>query len=406
MIPRTLASKLQQLAGQFPVVTVTGPRQSGKTTLVRATFPDLPYVSLETPDTRLFAVEDPRGFLAHYGQGAIFDEVQRAPELFSYLQTWVDEHPQSRFILTGSLHFLLMERISQSLAGRTAVLHLLPFSLEELRAAGWAFPDYETAIFQGQYPPIYDRGIAPRDFYLAYIQTYVERDIRLLRQITDFDAFLRFVQLCAGRVGQILNITSLAADAGISPNTAKAWLSVLEASFILYRVRPWFKNITKRLVKAPKLYFYDTGLLAALVGIREPREIAFHYLKGPLFENLIINECLKFHFHRGERQWPHFWRDHRGREIDCLVPMEPPLLVEIKAGKTLNWSYFEHLRYWRRTLNLPVEQGMVVYGGEQTLNTREGLLLSWRDLGPLYRRLAPAPRQGDGTMKPEEPHTA
>ncbi len=287
MIARTLLPKLLSQARAFPVVTLTGPRQSGKTTLVRAAFPDMPYVSLEAPDMRQFALSDPRGFLANYPGGVILDEVQHVPDLFSYIQVIVDENRQARFILTGSSNFLLMERISQSLAGRTAVLTLLPFSFEELPPGPEA---YEERIFCGGYPPLYDRGLTPTDFYPAYIQTYVEKDVRLLKNIGDLNAFIQFTQLCAGRIGQPINYASLASDAGISPNTAKSWLSVLEAAYVLYRLQPFYRNFNKRLIKSPKLYFYDTGLACSLLGIRSAEQVGLHYLKGALFENLIISE--------------------------------------------------------------------------------------------------------------------
>ncbi len=384
MIPRTLTAKLIALARQYPAVMLTGPRQSGKTTLVRAAFPDWPYVSLEEPDIRQFALDDPRGFLSNYPDGVILDEVQRTPDLFSYIQSIVDRKPTARFILTGSSNFLLMERISQSLAGRTAVLHLLPFSLSELAQGGYTFERYENLIFRGQYPPLYDRSLSPADFYPSYIQTYIERDVRLLKNIGDLDTFVRFTRLCAGRTGQLLNYTGLANDAGISPNTARAWISILEASWIVYRLRPWHRNFNKRLVKAPKLYFYDTGVVCSLLGIRDAGQVSTHYLKGALFENLVIGELVKRRFHRGDRRFPFFWRDSRGREIDCLLTEgEEVLPVEIKAGKTMDGSYFDNLHYWLKLAGLPDERGVVVYGGDRSLTTRWGRLLSWRDLKEL-----------------------
>jgi len=381
MIERTLTSRLVALAQKFPVVTLTGPRQSGKTTLVRATFPALPYVSLEEPDIRQIALTDPRGFLANFPDGAVLDEVQRTPELFSYLQHIVDEKRTAQFILTGSSNFLLLERISQSLAGRTAILHLLPLSLEELPPGD---ASYEQVIFRGRYPRIYDRDIAPTDFYPAYIQTYVERDVRLMKDIGDLDAFIRFVQLCAGRVGQLLNYTSLANDAGISPNTARAWLSVLESSYILYRLQPYHRNFNKRLVKSPKLYFHDTGVACSLLGIRDESQVNLHYLKGALFENLVINEFIKRNFHRGDNWQPYFWQDSQGREIDCLLVAGEVLRpIEIKAGKTLATSYFDNLNYWRSLLNAPQAPAYVVYGGDRSLQTGAGALVSWRELASI-----------------------
>ena len=381
MIKRTLTPKLTDLAQKFQVITLTGPRQSGKTTLVRAAFPSLAYVSLEEPDIRQIALTDPRGFLANYPAGAILDEIQNTPELFSYIQTIVDNDRNVQFILTGSSNFLLMEKISQTLAGRTAILHLLPFSFSELANSAHAFDKYETLIFNGQYPRIYDRDILPVDFYPAYIQTYVERDVRMMKNIGNINAFIQFIQLCAGRTGQLLNYSSLASDAGISPNTAKSWISILEASYILYRLQPYHKNFNKRLVKSPKLYFYDTGVACSLLGIREESQVNLHYLKGALFENLIINEFIKQSFHRGERRYPYFWQDSRGKEIDCLlVDGETILPVEIKSGKTMSNSYFENLGYWRKLADIPEDAGYVVYGGEQSMRTSLGTFVSWRQL--------------------------
>ncbi len=378
MIERTLASKVTSLAQKFQVITLTGPRQSGKTTLVRATFPDLPYVSLEEPDIRQIALTDPRGFLSNYPNGVILDEIQNTPELFSYLQRIVDENRQIQFILTGSSNFLLMEKISQTLAGRTAVLHLLPFSLQELEPLA---DSYENLIFKGQYPRIYDRAIPPSDFYPSYIQTYVDRDVRMIKNIGDINAFIQFTQLCAGRIGQPLNNASLANDAGISPNTAKSWLSILESSYILYRLQPYHRNFNKRLIKSPKLYFYDTGVACSLLGIREQEQVNLHYMKGSLFENLILNEFIKRSFNRGENCLPYYWQDNHGKEIDCLlVNGEKVTAVEIKSGKTISTSYFENLNYWRSLAALPENQEYVVYGGEQSMQTSAGTLISWKDL--------------------------
>ncbi|MBC8496037.1 MAG: ATP-binding protein, partial [Chloroflexi bacterium] len=364
MIERTLTPKLITLAQKFQVITLTGPRQSGKTTLVKAAFPSLPYVSLEEPDIRQVALTDPRGFLSNYTAGAILDEIQNTPELFSYIQTIVDDNRDAQFILTGSSNFLLMEKISQTLAGRTAILHLLPFSFSELESSSFTADQYETLIFRGQYPRIYDRDIAPIDFYPSYIQTYVERDVRMIKNIGDINAFIQFIQLCAGRTGQLINYTSLANDAGISPNTAKAWISILETSYIVYRLQSYHKNFNKRLVKSPKLYFYDTGVACSLLGIRDENQVNLHYMKGALFENLVINEFIKRSFHQGERRYPYFWQDSRGKEIDCLlVDGEAIVPVEIKSGKTISSSYFDNLKYWRKLANMPGDEGYVVYGG-------------------------------------------
>lgn len=381
MIPRTLHPKLVSLAQAFQVVTLTGPRQSGKTTLVRAAFPDWPYVSLEAPDVRQFALTDPRGFLANYPEGVILDEVQRTPDLFSYIQAIVDENRRAHFILSGSSNFLLMERLSQTLAGRTAILTLLPFSFEEVPPGA---EPYEERIFRGSYPPIYDRNLPPADFYPAYIQTYVEKDVRLVKNVDDLNAFIRFTQLCAGRIGQVLNYSSLASDAGVSPNTAKAWLSVLETAYIVYRLQPFHRNFNKRLIKSPKLYFYDTGLACSLLGIRSPEQVGVHYLKGALFENLILNEFLKRRLHRGEARSPYFWQDRQGREVDCLLEEGERLLaVEIKAGKTLSGSYFDGLKAWQRIAATQAGTAYVVYGGDDSMQTSQGMLVGWRELAQI-----------------------
>lgn len=378
MIERTLAAKMISLAQKFQVITLTGPRQSGKTTLVRTVFPALPYVSLEEPDIRQVALTDPRGFLSNYPSGAVLDEVQNTPELFSYIQRLVDENRQIQFILIGSLNFLLMEKINQTLAGRTAVLYLLPFSFKELEPLD---QPYESLIFKGQYPRIYDRNIAPADFYPSYIQTYVERDVRLMKNIGDLNAFIQFTRLCAGRIGQLLNYASLAGDAGVSPNTARSWLSVLESSYILYRLQPYHRNFNKRLVKSPKLYFYDTGVACSLLGIRAEEQVHLHYMKGSLFENLILNEFIKRSFNRGENRQPYFWQDNHGKEVDCLlVNGEGVVPVEVKSGKTVSASYFNHLKHWRLLAGLPESSGYVVYGGEESLQTSFGALVSWREL--------------------------
>ncbi|MHB8135963.1 MAG: ATP-binding protein [Anaerolineaceae bacterium] len=384
MIERTLTSKMLLLAEKFQVITLTGPRQSGKTTLVKAAFPSLPYVSLEDPDIRQFALSDPRGFLSNYPVGAILDEIQNTPELFSYIQGLVDGDRQIRFILTGSSNFLLMEKISQTLAGRTAVLNLLPFSLKELEPLD---EPYEICIFKGQYPRIYDRDISPTDFYPSYIQTYVDRDVRLIKNIGDMNTFILFTQLCAGRIGQPLNYASLASDTGISPNTAKSWLSILESSFILYRLQPYHRNFNKRLVKSPKLYFYDTGLACSLLGIREQEQVRTHYLKGSLFENLILNEFIKRNFNRGENRPLYYWQDNHGKEIDCVLENDKGITpIEIKSGKTISTSYFENLKYWQALANIPEKQGVVVYGGDQSMQTSAGQLVSWRELEKILGR--------------------
>lgn len=385
MIKRAIETKLLALAEKFQVISLMGPRQSGKTTLVRHAFGDFPYVSLEDPGTRQFALADPRGFLENYPTGVILDEVQNTPELLSYIQSIVDEDRKRQFILTGSANFLLMEKISQTLAGRTAVLDLLPFSMQELTNENVKFEQYETLIFKGQYPRIYDRDIAPTDFYPSYIRTYVERDVRMIKNIENTNDFVRFLKLCAGRTGQLLNYTSLADDVGISVNTVKAWFSVLESSYIVYRLQPFYKNFNKRIIKSPKLYFYDTGLAASLLDIQDENQLRSHYLRGALFENLIINEFIKQNFNQGIRNYPYFWQDHRGKEIDCLLVERDEITpIEIKSGKTISSHYFDNLQYWRELTKAPQAETYVVYGGDKTLKNNLGILLSWKNLAEIH----------------------
>ncbi|RMG66033.1 MAG: ATP-binding protein, partial [Bacteroidetes bacterium] len=292
----------------------------------------------------------------------------------------VDTNPDLRYYLSGSQHFLMSEKISQSLAGRTSVLHLLPFSLAELATGGFAFDRFEDALFRGQYPRIYDRDIAPGDFYPAYVQTYIERDVRQMKNIADFDAFYRFLRLCAGRIGQPLNVSSLAQDASISSQTAKAWLSVLQASFLVFYLRPHFRNFSRRLVKSPKLYFYDTGLLCYLLGIESADQLFTHYLRGNLFENFVLANLLKYRLHRGQPSNLHFWLDKNSREIDCLIEKGENLRpVEVEGGQTAKQAYFKNIKAWHALSGLQ-EKGYVIYGGDQSLEMPDGRLLSWRDM--------------------------
>lgn len=380
MIPRAIQEKIRQLAAKFPVVSVTGPRQSGKTTLIRAMFPDYHYESLENPDTRIFAVSDPRRFLDK--EKMIIDEIQRVPELFSYIQSITDEKNKSgQFIISGSQSFLLNQHISQSLAGRVAVFNLLPLSLVELQQQQLLPGNWEELIFKGFYPRLYDRNLEPADFYPNYIQTYLERDVRLLQNIHDQTLFIRFLKLCAGRTGQLLNLNSLANDCGISPNTAKSWISVMEASFIIFRLEPHYRNFNKRIIKSPKLYFIDTGLAVSLLGLQSESQLSSHYLRGALFENLILSEFLKSRFNRGLRNNCFFWRDNKGIEIDCIVENGDRLTpVEIKSGTSFDKDFFKNLTYWNRLSGNPDENAYVVYGGDMRRDTKSGVLLGWREL--------------------------
>ncbi|HRZ97693.1 MAG TPA: ATP-binding protein, partial [Paludibacter sp.] len=319
MIERELKTKLVALATKYPIVTLTGPRQSGKSTLLRNTFPEYNYVSLENTENRLLAQSDPNGFLATYADKTIIDEAQLVPVLFSYLQTHTDiQGKVGMYLLAGSQNFLLMESITQSLAGRTAVLKLLPFSRYELQNANVRKINIDEEIFTGCYPRIYDKKIYPTDFYPYYIQTYIERDVRQLKHIGDLNKFILFLKMCAGRIGQLLNLSSLANECGIAVTTAQSWISVLESSYIVYLLRPDHNNYSKRLVKTPKLYFYDTGLACSLLNIIHAEQISTHFLRGALFENMVINEFVKKSLNAGHEPQLSFWRDKTGNEVDLI----------------------------------------------------------------------------------------
>ena len=364
LLTRTAEKELRTLAGQFKAVAVVGPRQSGKTTLVRMAFPDKAYVSLENPDTRRFAIEDPRGFIAGYPDGAILDEIQRTPDIFSYLQQVLDENKgKGRFIITGSNNFLLQENISQSLAGRVGYLYLLPLSINELPKHNLSVNEQ---IHKGFYPAMYEQEGQTEvgKYYLNYIRTYIERDVRLIRIVTDLYTFERFLRLCAGRTGQLLNMNSLAVETGVDNKTIGAWLSVLEASFVVFRLQPYHKNYNKRIVKMPKLYFYDTGVASALLGIENPDQLALHPFRGGLFENMIIVDFLKSRYNKGKPNNLYFWRDSLGTEIDLLVEKANSLLpIEIKSGQTITDDYFKSMSAWLRISGM--EKGWVIYAGDE-----------------------------------------
>lgn len=388
MIPRTAHNTLMRLAKGFPVLAITGPRQSGKTTLAKSAFPDKPYLTLEDPDTRLFAENDPRGLLASYPEGLILDEAQRAPQIFSYLQGVVDNHLVSgKYILTGSQQFGLLSGITQSLAGRVGMVQLLPFAMDELLAAGILPDTADQLMLYGMYPPLYDRDLAPADWFPAYINTYIERDVRQLINVRDLSAFQRFVRMCAARCGQLLNLSSLATDCGISHNTAAAWLSVLEASYIIFLLRPHFSNFNKRLVKTPKLYFLDTGLAAWLLGIREQGQMAFHAQRGALFENLVITEFLKGRFNQGQQADLYFWRDSRGLEVDLLLDDGASLTpVEIKSGQTIAADSLTSLKKWCELSGTTESPALLVYGGNRELANGNIAIIPWRKLAELTAR--------------------
>jgi hypothetical protein len=357
MILRTLENKLKELSKKFPVISITGPRQSGKTTLVRHAFTDYHYVSLEEPDTRLYAQSDPRGFLNNHPDGLIIDEVQRVPELFSYIQSIVDD------------------------SKKTGQLKLLPFSLDELKNANVHPAKFEPLLLKGFYPRLYDKKIAPEDYYPYYIQTYLERDVRQIKNITDLNAFNRFLKLCAGRIGQLVNLSALGQETGITHSTIKAWISLLEASYILFLLYPHHHNFSKRLVKSPKLYFFDTGLACSLLGITQTKQIETHYLRGSIFENMVISDIFKSYTNKGQEPPVTFWRDKTGHEIDLIIDTGNVLqTLEIKSGQTISNSFFKDLYYFKDLSGQTGQSSTVIYGGDKNQTWNDIRVISWQNL--------------------------
>ncbi len=383
MIQRVLERRLRALAKKFPVVTVTGPRQSGKTTLCQAVFPDLPYVSLEAPDVRAFATQDPRGLLATYPDGAVLDEVQRTPELLSYIQTEVDSRRQmGRYVLTGSANFTLLGSLSQSLAGRTALLTLLPLGWEELRGLPSAPTDLFEVLYRGSYPATFDRDLRPGDWYAGYVTTYLERDVRAILDVGDLLSFQTFLRLSAGRTSQLVNFSALGADAGITHNTAKAWLGALETGYLVWRLAPFFANLGSRLVKTPKLHFLDTGLICYLLGIHSPAQLRNHPLRGPIFETWVVSEILKARLHRGLAPASFFFRDSKGSEVDLVLELAQSFVaIETKSGQTLAEDFFKTLRTFEQAaLQAPVPRparSYVIYGGTELQHRSHAKALPW-----------------------------
>ena len=386
MIVRTLETKLRELAGYYPAVVVTGPRQSGKTTLCQMTYPEKPYVSLEALDIRDFAQSDPRGFLAQYTGGAVLDEIQHVPELLTYLQSDIDALPEpGRFILTGSQHFGLSQSISQSLAGRCGILVLLPPSIKELSAFPSAPDDLFSQLWQGAYPRIYDRNIPAHQWLADYTATYVQRDVRQVINIGDLQAFTGFLRLCAGRTAQEINLSTLGSDAGISHNTARAWLSVLETSYIVHRLPAWHANIRKQIVKTPKLHFFDSGLVCYLLGIREPEQLHLHPLRSAIFESWVVSEIHKTCVHSGQQPNLFHYREARGPEIDLLIEQGDELLaVEIKSGATITKDFFRNLKHFSKRMRNGSKvrsiQSHVVYGGDNSQVRSDAQVTSWCDI--------------------------
>ncbi|MBI4649369.1 MAG: ATP-binding protein [Bacteroidia bacterium] len=387
MIEREISPVIKKMAEKYPVISLTGPRQSGKTTLLKHIFPEYQYFILENPETRLLAINDPQNFIIRCGEKAIIDEIQHAPELFSYIQITVDEKKiPGQFILSGSQNFLLHEKISQSLAGRAAILKLLPLSISEIQNVGIQGKEYETLLFNGLYPGLYDLQIESRYFYPNYIETYLERDVRSIKQITNLADFIRFLQLCAARTGNLLNLSSLAQDAGISVNTAKSWISVLEASYIIFLLQPYYKNFNKRIVKMPKLYFYDVGLAVSLLRIETVSQLNTHYHIGSLFENLIITEFVKYRYNQGLQTNCYFWRDNKGEEIDCIVEKALGLVpIEIKSSKTFNYSFLNNIKFWNALTGNPPENSYIIYGSNNDYIASDVNVYSWMNLSKLIR---------------------
>lgn len=369
MIQRDAEKELITLSLQFKAVVVTGPRQSGKTTLVRSVFKDKPYANLENPDLRSFAHDDPRGFLANYPDGAILDEVQRVPEIFSYLQQILDEkNIPGLFILTGSNNFLIQENISQTLAGRVGYLFLLPLSLNEISDKS----DINKLIFTGCYPALHGTLSDPSRFYANYIRTYVERDVRMIKNITDLYAFERFLKLCAGRIGQLLNMSSLAVEVGVDMKTISSWLTVLETGFIIFRLQPYFENFNKRVVKMSKIYFYDTGLASSLLGIENYSQLILNPLRGSLFENAVIVDFLKDRYNKGKSNNLFFWRDSTGNEIDLILSGDSKKIpVEIKSGHTISNEFSKGILFWNKITDS--NGGFVIYSGDELQRRSNGI---------------------------------
>jgi len=381
-IPRQIAPIIKAQQSKFSVLAVTGPRQSGKTTLLKVLFNDYRYVSLENPDTRAFAMDDPIGFLNKYDQKIIFDEVQRAPLLFSYIQGRVDESRQmGQYILSGSQNFHLINSITQTLAGRVALFKLLPLDFTELKAPGLLDHSYTAASVKGFYPAIFDRDIDPVVFYANYLQTYIEKDVTELANLKDIKAFRTFLSLCAGRAGQLVNFSALANECDISHNTAKAWLSILESSYIIFFLQPYHQNFNKRLVKSPKLYFYDTGLLNYLLGIRTANDLEESRLKGPVFENMVVAEYQKKNHHLYLHQDYYFWQDSNAHEVDLLIKAISGFLAfEIKATQTISSGLFTEMdRFGQIAAPAEVDKTLI-YGGLENEKRTKYNVLSWRNI--------------------------
>jgi predicted AAA+ superfamily ATPase len=380
-IQRVLASQITDALSKYPIVAITGPRQSGKTTLAQMVAPEFTYVNLEDISLRDFAKNDPKGFLETYSHGVIIDEIQYAPNLFSYLQVFTDKRQlNGEYIITGSQNFLLLEQITQSLAGRISLFNLLPFSVDELKAGSFIFDNWEEYLLYGSYPRKWVNNIDAFDFYDNYLKTYVERDVRLIKNITNLDVFQKFIQLLAGRTGQLFNQSSLGNELGVDNKTINAWMNLLEISFIAFRLQPYHQNFSKRIVKTPKVYFYDTGLLAYLLGIRTVHDLQLHFAKGQLFENFVLLEKIKQTWNSKSYEKYYFWRDTRGSEIDILMERNQQLnAIEIKSGKTIHPDFFKSLHSFKKIK--PDTPLFLVYGGQELQKRSDCTVLGFNDLG-------------------------
>ncbi|NOZ36201.1 MAG: ATP-binding protein [Chlorobi bacterium] len=381
MVNRIISKEILRLSEKLPVITITGPRQSGKTTLVKQIFKNYTYINLEDAAIRDFAKQDIIGFFQKYNSKIIIDEAQNVPEIFSQIQTIVDNSKEKgQFILTGSQNFLLLEKISQSLAGRTAIFNLLPFSVNELKNTKYHNIKYEQYIQKGFYPRLYDENLNPEDWLPDYINTYIERDVRKIINVSDLNRFRAFLKICAGHTGQIINLSKIGNEVGISHNTAQKWLSVLETSFIIFFLHPYYKNFNKRIIKSPKLYFYDTGLACSLMNIRNAEQLDYHFAKGSLFETFIISEIKKQKFNGLLQGDIYFWRESNNNEIDCIIDSGNKLkAIEIKSGRTIRSDFFKNLTFFKNiTKNIDTET-FLVYGGDEIQERTEHTVLNWQN---------------------------
>lgn len=378
MLPRLVSNKLKNLFQKFPILAILGPRQSGKTTLAREVFPELTYINLEDITFREFAEEDPKGFLENYSDGAILDEIQYVPKLFSYLQVFTDyANKPSQFVLTGSQNFVLNDKISQSLAGRVAITTLFPLSYNELQLQEEV--SLNELIYTGFYPRLWSYGIDPKVFYGSYITTYLEKDLRQIKNIQNLSQFQKFLKLCAGRCGQTLNLSNIGNDCGISNVTAREWLTLLEMSYIIYLLPPYSENFNKKIIKSPKLYFYDTGILCYLLNITSQEQLEFHFAKGAIFENFIITEIIKNEEKSDRAANLYFWRDKLGHEVDLIIEKgyNQIIPIEIKSGQTISKDYFKNLKYFNKLK--PCKTNYLIYTGKEN-QTREGIkILNWKN---------------------------